>query len=153
MLLPGGSFSWIFGHITAGNVAATSAATTDLDAPQAHGDRSLVCTLRIAVWVLYTQNELSGAIFNQSIQLSSRGVKFCQERTAVSSQRPPQGRIWSQGQILCQGCRPWSLRNARVSLCYHKQQEMVFLYESSLRESKFNPSQKFLHTNFSAWRN
>lgn len=55
--------------LTAGSVAVTSPATMGLDMPWTDGDHSLVHPLRTAILVLYIQNELSGAIFNQSIQL------------------------------------------------------------------------------------
>lgn len=70
--------------------------------------------LRTTILVLYTQNELSGAILNQSIQLPIWGVKFCQKLTTFPSQHLPLGRTWSQGQTLYQGSRPWSLRNMSV---------------------------------------
>lgn len=92
-----------------------------------------LCALR-ATLGLYTQlqKELSGVIFNHSIQLPIGGAKFPQKLT-FPSQHPPQGRTWPQGQTV-PGQQTSDSKKCRVLMCCHKQQKQVLTFEESCRE-------------------
>lgn len=106
-----------------------------------HTVTTALCALRAALG-LYTQNELSGTIFNHSIQLPIWGAQFPQKLTTFPSQHPPQDRTRPQGQPV-PGQQTSDSKKCRVLVCCHKQQKQVLTFEESWRESKFNSSQKF----------
>lgn len=98
-----------------------------------HRVTTVLCALRATLGLsTQLQNELSGVIFNHSIQLPIGGAKFPQKLT-FPSQHPPQGRSWPQGQTV-PGQQTSDSKKCRVLVRCHKQQKQVLTFEKSCRE-------------------